>query len=159
MKALVWLTWHMDEKHGSWRRNRRGTFKLLRTNASKSCWEFYRQSCWQLYKFRRWLELKVNCYVTVMLDPKICNILGTYWEYHTTVLNTVWWPTLWKEQGTVEELSFAGMVRYTRVYRPTRHSIGHFGDGTKVLLDWQQWWWDVHRWIRDLTSTKHVVHS
>jgi len=42
---------------------------------------------------------------------------------------------LWKEQGTVEEQSFAGMVWYTRVYRPTRHSIGHFGDGTKVLLD------------------------
>jgi len=41
-------SWDMDEKHWHWKRMRRGAFRLLRTNASKSCWEFHEQICWKL---------------------------------------------------------------------------------------------------------------
>jgi len=41
-----------------------------------------------------------------------------------------------------------GMVWYTRVLRPTQHSIGHFGDGHKTL----RWFCGV---LWSLTGTGH----
>ena len=37
--------------------------------------------------------------------------------------------TLTADNCLLISLTSTGMVWYTKVYRPTRHSIGHFGDG------------------------------
>jgi len=56
-----WEPWtdrwrHMGVKHGQWRNKKKDAFRLLRTSASESCWEYRGRSWWPQHKFTRWLE-------------------------------------------------------------------------------------------------------
>jgi len=57
------------------------------------------------------------------------------WDVCACVMNILSWNRRHSRSGTTKQ-----MVWYTRVYRPTRHSIGNFGDGTTKQIVMAQTW-------------------